>query len=194
MGWLRTLVVLACCLGVVGCSDDSPGPEPGPSPTGSVSTPSPSSSSSAPEPAPTEPALPGAAKEATERGARAFIAYYWDLINYAQVTGDVTALKRVSGPNCDGCNAGIEGIRKIYDDGARVRGGEHTVAIKEIKKLKSRSGNARAFEAVVTATHEGQTIIPSEGPDDVRGPGADIFDVYVLWVSNAWRLDVMEVQ
>lgn len=192
MGWLRTLVVLACCLGVVGCSDDSPGPEPGPSPTGSVSTPSPSSSSSAPEPAPREPALPGAAKQATERGARAFIAYYWDLINYAQVTGDVTALKRVSGSKCEGCTAGINAIRDHYASGGRIEGGEYAIVIAKINELRNPSGSGLAFEAKINARNAAQTIIASDGTRKHQSPGRSTLVVATLWDSKGWRLEVME--
>ncbi|WP_372492275.1 DUF6318 family protein, partial [Pimelobacter simplex] len=43
------------------------------------------------------PVLPGAAKEASEEGARAFVGYYWELVNYAQATGDVRRLRRGAG-------------------------------------------------------------------------------------------------
>lgn len=194
MGWLRTLVVLACCLGVVGCSDDSPGPEPGPSPTGSVSTPSPSSSSSAPEPAPREPALPGAAKQATERGARAFIAYYWDLINYAQVTGDVRALKRVSGPNCDGCNGGIRAITEVYENGGRAEGGEYSVEVVEVKPAHFKDKRAHAYEGTVRVRNAEQLITHSDGTTKTLAATDNLITVYLLWVRSSWRLDVLVVE
>lgn len=192
MGWLRTLVVLACCLGVVGCSDDSPGPEPGPSPTGSVSTPTPSSSSSAPEPAPTEPALPGAAKEATERGARAFIAYYWELINYAQVTGDVTALKRVSGPNCDGCNAGIEGIRDLYRDGGHIEGGDYAIRVVKLNALAT--GAEHSYEAKLTARTSEQQVVEPDGSTTTNPAASSTVVMAVIWADQAWRMEAMQIR
>ncbi len=192
MGWLRTLVVLACCLGVVGCSDDSPGPEPGPSPTGSVSTPSPSSSSSAPEPAPTEPALPGAAKEATERGARAFIAYYWDLINYAQVTGDVTALKRVSGPNCTRCRAGIDAIATVYRKGGRLTDPAYGVEEKSTTSLSVPGSDVIAFESKTEISNQAHRSIAADGSTETFQASTVLYVVDVLWTGTGWRLDVME--
>lgn len=189
MGWLRTLVVLACCLGVVGCSDDSPGPEPGPSPTGSVSTPMPSFSSSAPEPAPTEPALPGAAKEATERGARAFIAYYWDLINYAQVTGDVRALKRVSAPGCRGCAEGTVGIENVYSDGGHVEGGIYST---EVLQINSLDGPVKLFEALLKVDNTAQLTVNGDGTEHRSKASSVQVSMAVSWTDGAWRTEVAD--
>ncbi|WP_237111866.1 DUF6318 family protein [Nocardioides sp. WS12] len=139
--------------------------------------------------------LPEAATKATEAGARAFITYYWDLINYAQVTGDVKPLKGVSGPNCAGCNAGITGIGQHYRDGGRVVGGTHQVEVENVTELTTKSQSAFGFEATVFASHDAQTIVASDGTQDQRDPGTDEFTVYLLWVdAERWRLDVMEIQ
>ncbi|QSR26854.1 hypothetical protein CFH99_14585 [Nocardioides aromaticivorans] len=184
---------LAALALLAGCSDDDPSPgDPGSTSTPTDKPETPTSSATA---KPTEPALPDAATKATEAGARAFITYYWDLINYAQVTGDVKALKRVSASSCEGCNAGIEGVREHYQSGGRVIGGAHRIAIKSLSELSTSSGNAFGFHGVVRASHDDQTIISSDGSEDVRGPGTDTFDVYLLWLEKAgWRLDVMEVR
>lgn len=178
---------------LAGCTDDDPSPDEPTStwtPTGKPGTPTSSTTAK-----PTEPALPDAATKATEAGARAFITYYWDLINYAQVTGDVKALKRVSGSSCEGCNAGINGIREHYRTGGRVSGGAHRVEVKSLSELSTNSGSAYGFHGVVRASHADQTIISSDGTEDVRGPGSDTFDVYLLWLeANGWRLDVMELK
>ena len=185
-----TALLLAATLTLAACSDDEPRePEPSPTSTGTTAAPTPSPSAE-----PTEPVLPEAAKEPTEAGARAFITYYWDLINYAQVTGDVKALEKASGPNCAGCNAGITGIRERYAGGSRVVGGEHTVEIQSVTLLTSSSRTTRAFRAEMTARHGEQTVVDSDGSQDERGAGQDQFTVYILWVGARWRLDVMEIK
>ncbi|TWG95919.1 hypothetical protein L615_004600000140 [Nocardioides sp. J9] len=188
---LRTLAATALALAALsGCSDEST------SPTETSSTPTESRSPTAsPTPeTPEEPALPDAATKATKAGARAFISYYWDLINYAQVTGDVKALKRVSGPNCAGCQSGIKGIREHYRSGGKVLGGEHKIDLEKLNRLSTSSGDALGFHGIVSATHSGQTIVAPDGSEDVRDAGTDRFDLYLLWRDSAgWRLDVMEV-
>ncbi|MEV5001849.1 DUF6318 family protein [Nocardioides sp. LML1-1-1.1] len=196
MGWSRAVAAVvgagALAAGVVGCTGDDPGAGPSPSPSASVST----SVSPTPEPtaAPVAPVLPAAARKATEAGARAFIAYYWALINYAQVTGDVKGLEKVSGPSCDGCKAGIDGIVKIYRGGGQVSGSLERISVDDLKSLTSKSSNAVAFHGVVTASHGSQTVTDGDGAKETRGPGSDTFDVYLLWVAKSWRLDVMAIR
>ena len=183
---------LAALALLAGCSDDpSPGdPTSTSTPTGTPETPTSTAAAK-----PTEPELPDAATKATEAGARAFIAYYWDLINYAQATGDVKGLKRVSAPSCEGCNAGIDGVRDHYRSGGRVIGGAHRIAVESLAELSTSSGDADGFHGVVRASHDDQTIVASDRAADVRGPGSDTFDVYLLWLEKTgWRLDVMEVR
>lgn len=184
---------LAALALLTGCTDDDPSPGDPTStwtPTDKPETPTSSATAK-----PTEPPLPDAATKATEEGARAFITYYWDLINYAQVTGEVKALKRVSAASCEGCNAGIAGVREHYRSGGKVIGGAHRVAIRSLSELSTSSGSAFGFHGVVRATHDNQTIVAPNGAEDVRGPGTDTFDVYLLWLEETgWRLDVMEVR
>ncbi|NGZ99563.1 hypothetical protein G5V59_01935 [Nocardioides sp. W3-2-3] len=123
----------ACGVLLAGCSDDEPDGQPSPSP--SVSTTAPVSPTPSAAPA-KEPVLPAAARQPTEAGARAFIAYYWDLINYAQVTGDVKALEKVSGPNCERCLAGIDAIRTLYESGGRLTDARYEVRQTSIRSLK----------------------------------------------------------
>lgn len=184
---------LAALALLAGCSDDDPSPG-GPTstwtPTGKPETPSSSATAK-----PTEPALPEAATKATEAGARAFITYYFDLISYAQISGEVRALKSVSGPNCEGCNAGIEGVREHYQGGGRIVGGALTPAIDRINEVSTKSGSLYGFHAVVTTTHEKQTVFDSDGSSDVRAAGTDRWDLYLLWTPDErWRLDVMDLK
>lgn len=187
-------LLLAAALALSACSDD--GPDPGESmstwtPSGTPEEPSPSATPTA---EPTEPELPDAATKATEAGARAFITYYWDLINYAQLTGDVKALKRVSGPNCDACD-GINGsIEQLYRDGGRISGGENSVRVRRASELTTANDSAFGFSLKLRVEHEDQTIFVNGREPDERPSGADDFTVTLFWANNArWRLDVMEL-
>jgi hypothetical protein len=146
-------------------------------------------------PDPVEPDLPAAAAEASEAGARAFIGYYWELINYAQATGDVKELRAASGANCAGCNAGIRGIRQRHRAGQHVVGGAYRVRVTDLSKLSISSGELTGFHATVVAEHDEQTATSTDGTDDVRAAGESTADMYLIWITDSgWRVDLMDVQ
>lgn len=176
---------------LAGCSDD--GPSPGdPSPTGTpTGTPATPTTEAAEKP--TEPALPEAATKATEDGARAFITYYWDLINYAQVTGDVKALKRVSGPNCERCRAGIQGIRAVYAAGGRLTNADYQATVRAINEVTTDSGITYAFEGRTDVSNSVHVSVDAEGKEESFKASTLTYLLYVLWIDGHWRLDVMEL-
>jgi hypothetical protein len=190
---IRAAVAVLVLLLLSGCSDDDPSPrDPSStwSPTGKMETETPTST--APEPVETE--LPAAAREASEAGARAFIEYYWELINYAQATGDVKALKAVSASTCKGCGAGIRGIKKHYGSGGTIVGGTNRIARLSLTEVTSASG-IYAFQGDARVEHDAQTIVASDGSEDARNSGTNEWTLYVLWVDDSrWRLDVMELK
>jgi Family of unknown function (DUF6318) len=69
-----------------------------------------------------EPPLPAAAKAPGKAGARAFVAYYIRLLNYASWTGDTTAL-RARGRGCGGCVDYARLFEKTYQNGGWFKGG-----------------------------------------------------------------------
>lgn len=183
---LVAVLALSSCDG----GSDPADPSPTAQPSASSSEPSPTP----PTEKPVEPVLPAAATKATEAGARAFITYYWDLINYAQVTGDVKPLKGVSGPNCAGCNAGINSVKKLYEDGGHLEGGEYAVNITKINKIKSRDSSNHAFEAQLSTRNKEQIRVNGDGSEEVSKPGSATVVVAVLWSTGSWRLEIMEVR
>ncbi len=188
---IRAAVAMLVLLLLSGCSDGNASPrDPSStwSPTGTMQTPT----SAAPDPV--EPQLPAAAKEASETGARAFIAYYWDLINYAQVTGDVKALRSVSGRTCDVCTGLAKDLRDLYRSGGRLEGGANHVTITEAATLTTQDKAAYGFRLELDISHEPQTIVHGDGSDEVRNSGSNKFTAYILWVDNrAWRTDALDL-
>ncbi|WP_235319294.1 DUF6318 family protein [Pimelobacter simplex] len=140
------------------------------------------------------PVLPGAAKEASEEGARAFVGYYWELVNYAQATGDVRRLRRVSGPRCAACSDFISRVLEQYQSGGRIVGGTNSVTIDDLSEVTTSTASAFGFKVTATVSYDAQTIVAHDGDQDKRSPGSDVFTAYLLWVeSKRWRLDVLQV-
>lgn len=186
---MRAAVAAAVLLLVAGCSDGDPSPrDPSStwSPTGTMETPT----SAAPDPV--EPELPAAAKEASEAGARAFIGYYWELINYAQVTGDVKALRAVSGKTCEGCQRAIRAVSELYSAGGRAEGGEYAIKVERVKDVSPKDQSAYGIEIALTARNAEQTIYRSDGNEEAVAPKDSTFVAYLIWVNSAWRTDVLE--
>lgn len=181
-------------LPLAGCGDGDP-PKAAPfTPTGHVETPTSSPSQSASANTPVEPTLPDAATQATEDGARAFITYYWDLINYAQATGDVKTLKAASAPSCAVCNGMADGFRKLYRSGGHLLGGTNSVAIEKAAELNTKDRSAFGFRLELQVSHDEQVIVDGEGREDQRGAGSNTFTAYLLWLDNArWRTDVLDL-
>lgn len=182
-----SLVALAL---LAGCSDDDPSPgDPSATstPTGTPETPTTSATAK-----PTEPALPDAATKATEAGARAFITYYWDLVNYAQATGDVKALKRVSGPNCRRCMAGIEGIDDLYGEGGHLTNADYRATVLSLKEVNVDSGDAYAFESRTDVSNAAHVSVDANGNEEKFEASTLTYLLYLLWIDDHWRLDVME--
>lgn len=179
------VVALACLLG--GCDGSTATPEPKDTFTPSESSDSPTATEST-DAGPTEPVLPDVAKEATKAGAEAFVRYYWDVVNYAQHSGDIQTLRRINFPSCAPCNAGWKWISKIYGRGGRIIGGELT--INDLEIVPSGGG----WVASVSLTTTRQSV---RGAGDLNSnygtKGSDV--VMTVRHSRAlWQATSMDVQ
>ncbi|TNM39417.1 hypothetical protein FHP29_10900 [Nocardioides albidus] len=186
------LAALVLLLGLVGCGDDAPSPQDPEStwsPTGKMETPT-----SAADETPDEPQIPDEATKATKAGARAFITYYWELINYAQATGDIKTLRAVSSAECRGCLSGINGIRTLYKEGGYLTGGDYSVDVTMLEKAEFETPSARAFHAQISARNEEQVITAGDGSTTISDPATNDIEVYVLWVADQWRMDVLVIR
>ncbi|HTW16333.1 MAG TPA: DUF6318 family protein [Nocardioides sp.] len=170
---------------LAGCRSDAD-PEPKVSPT--------ESSSVTPTPTPTgpvEPTLPAEAEGDDAAAAEAFVRFYWDLVNYAQATGDVGALREVASETCEACLAGLKGIEEVHSAGGSIEGGDVSVSSARAEQVTSREG--RAFTVQVSTEVSPQQISePNEEPRRFAG-GPVQFQFIVRNQDGIWsvmRLDV----
>ncbi|WP_344048277.1 DUF6318 family protein [Nocardioides panacihumi] len=137
--------------------------------------------------------MPDAAAAHTKAGAKAFMAYFWRVVNYAETTGDVKALKSTFVKGCGACEGGLAGIRAIYRNGGHVTGGQGTVVAGAV--LLSYAGPFVLADLKVTLKTSSQRVdYPGTVKDSVR-PGAVVHDMFHLSATDgdAWRVAQFEV-
>jgi len=170
----RFVVGATVLLLLAGCGGD---PKADPSPS---TSPTPSASST---PTSSAPAMPDAAKANTKAGAIAFVKYYVGLINYAQATGDVRALRAAEDGHCQSCEQARDGVRKLYESGGSISGGDWSVE----------SANAVPNAAIggwvvdLNISYRSQTVsYGSAQPDKTNKAGRMLISVQVRRTSLSW--------
>jgi hypothetical protein len=167
----RRFAVLCAALvmgapGLAACSDDPPAASPPPS-----ASPSATASSTAPSGPPT---LPPEARGTTPEAAEAFVRYYVSLINYATVTLDTRALKRVSQPDCSTCQLIFNISQNMKAAGRSYEGGQWTIA--ELQPLPAPRGH-RQVRALIRVAQ--LSVLSADGSTE-RVSGHDTSYVFDL--------------
>jgi Family of unknown function (DUF6318) len=131
----------ATCLALAGCAGGAPA-DPGtssPAPTTSAtSDPSPS-----PTPTPSAvykpadasgpaqnvpvPVLPEVARTETKEGLEAFAKYWFEQVNYAYETGNISGVEGLTSPNCEFCSNITSSLTTNYQEGRWLAGGHISV-------------------------------------------------------------------
>lgn len=189
---MRRLVTVTLVVGLVvgsvllaGCqSDDDPDPKVSPT----------ESSSGTPTPTPTgpvEPTLPAEAEGDDAAAAEAFVRFYWEMVNYAQTTGNVGTLREIASDTCAACLSGLKGIEDVHIVGGSIEGGDVSVLDARAEQITSREG--RAFTVQVSTEVSPQRILePNKKPRRFAG-GPVSFEFIVRHQGGSWsvmRLDV----
>ena len=157
-------VALLLAVFVAACDEDEPSPAPAPSGSATGSDSTPSEPMTAPT-KPVEPTLPVEAEAATKAGAKAFVQYYWNVVNYATFTGDVSRLQAAAEPSCTGCKGAIDLIERVYDRGGRIVGEGYRVVDVDPTPLTN------GFWSVETTTRVGDQVVRGAGDLNKRYPG-----------------------
>ncbi|MCW2791816.1 MAG: hypothetical protein JWO76_914 [Nocardioides sp.] len=181
----------ALALGVVvpllvlgGCSDDDP--EPRIAPTTSTSP----SNTGSPSPTPTgpvEPTMPAAARQHTAAGAKAFVKFYWEMVNYAQVSGVLQPLVRLGDENCGACSGGVDFLRKIFNAGGVVRGGAVTVS--NLEAIRVKAGSHVSWRVLADVTNTRQVVdLPGKRKDETYPAGKLSLQLIIDPQPNGWTV------
>jgi hypothetical protein len=171
-------VVLLAGVSLVASSSTPSEPSTSPVTTGSPTT-------------PVEPTLPAAAQKATKAGAEAFVEYYWEVVSYALVTGDLQRLTALAGPDCDGCDGGADFIRRVYDKNGSITADPYGVESANCRRLATSTGTASFLCEAVTKSSAQVIRIPGEKTQRIK-PVRENFSFTLLLVEGNWRVDVLE--
>lgn len=152
-----------------GCMGDPEPIEPTTSPTPTVTV--------------TPPEMPEQAKEESSEGATAFLQHYIAVLNYASATGDVEEFKRLSHPDCSGCDKYRDAFLEMYAAGGWMKGGEWTFTETRVR--------TRGSEVFVTTTmdlarsHYKET---RDAEERASQPSQDVLTFALVRDEGAWKV------
>lgn len=102
-----TVLALLAGLALAGCGEDDPQPKVEP-PGSSTPTPSPDTT--------TAPVL----SDASRKGGEGFVSHWMNVFSQAQLTGDTSALRAISAPECENCQTYITNVEEFHAKGGEV--------------------------------------------------------------------------
>nr|WP_246416454.1 DUF6318 family protein [Nocardioides luti] len=178
--------LLALSLGLGACSGDHPQPKIAPPESSAPTSGSPSA-----EPGPVEPTMPAAAKRHDAAGAEAFVEYYWELVNYAQATGEVAQLRQVALKSCSACSGGLRGIVDTYEAGGSITGGEIEVVTRRASPFSA--GPRSGFTVTVIVATTAQTVKAPGKRTKHLDPGRTKIQLVVQRTRANWMIGRWDV-
>lgn len=174
---MKRLYVVALALLLSGCGGDPPPAAPPPP------SPSPSHATAA------APEMPEGAKEDSREGANAFVRYYVDLINHAQLTGNTATLARLEEPGCGSCNNGRKFLNGVYSAGGHILEGQ--IRLKIIDSFRNRALPGWTIDAALVFGP--QTVVrPWRSPSNEELNGGRTVATYLVkrtedrWAMADW--------
>jgi hypothetical protein len=178
-----TVFTLVSVLALGACSDDDPEPKFAPTPSTSAPT-SPSTTAAS---GPTEPTMPAVANGTDAASAEAFVTFYWEMVNYAEQTGDLAAVKRLSSDDCVACRSGLKYLEGVFTDGGEIKGGDQTVSHPSTSFANNDGVQEATVQFDLTSTR--QTVdYPSDADDKVFDAGTISLLAVLARSGNGWRM------
>lgn len=131
---------------------------------------------------PVEPELPADAYEPTAENAVRFVEFYWEVVDYATVSGDVALLHELARDGCGACRGGEAAIEANVAAGAAVTAdGQYRVSGGSAQELQSTS------EFLVAFAVTGPTLSITDGSGtQVIEPAEANGQFLVQWSDEAW--------
>lgn len=185
LGRVRRTLVAACVLPLLlaGCSDDEPTPQ--------MPDPTPSPSAVETDTGPVEPTLPPEAEGDGKEAAAAFISFFYKTVDYAQATGDTSALRKLGAASCSACKGGADIVERVYRQGGSISGGDHTVDVAKVTGIRRAGDAASIYYMAVQVSRTDQVVKGSKKLDGSYPGGAqrlryELFNSDIGWQVSKW--------
>jgi hypothetical protein len=189
-----TFVVIVAFLAGCTSSNQSPSPSPSLPATSSTtsSTPSPEPTQSEPlttgpnvRPGEKPPEFPAMAKQHTANGARVFVSYYIQALDWSFATNNPFLLRRASAHACFACQRYIGALTRLRRIGGIEQGGR-VVGI-SVSALAPGTSDERAFKIVLRQAPIVLSL-PSSPPKHIRPANPSENIIVAKWVGNSWKI------
>lgn len=181
-----TALSMISALALGACSGDDPEPKlADPSPSASL----PSSPSTTAVSGPVEPTMPAEARGTDAAAAEAFVKFYWEMVNYAQATGDTSGLRGLSS-GCRPCDSGAAFIESVYGNGGQLTGGVGRVDHTNVGVLQGQPDKRTVVHFKLASTRQLEDY-PGTKRDKSYPAGAIDFQVVLEPRSGAWTVVYM---
>ena len=169
--------------GALGACQAEESPPASSSPPAASTSAAPSASASVTPSARPPSDIPAAAREKSDKGAEAFVRYFFDQVNTAWTTPHAGLITTLSDPNCDFC-AKTEGTASFL-----VREGQKyqtdPVTLRSIEPLSGAPGDQTYLYCELTQNRS--SIIESNGEVVTTDPRKDaFFNVAAKWTRSGW--------
>lgn len=184
LGPVRRALAAACVLPLLlaGCTEAEPTPEM-PDPTSSSPT------ATETESGPVEPTLPPEAEGDGVEAAEAFVTHYFAMLTYAQATGETDPLGELALEGCSACSGSLEAVRKVYDAGGTIQGGDFSVRSVKASAQPGATEDSSTYVARAKVAHTAQRIQNSGTELDGSGPsGSDRFQMLLVRDAGEWHV------
>ncbi|HWO50714.1 MAG TPA: DUF6318 family protein [Ornithinibacter sp.] len=161
------------------------------SPSASLTSASPSASTSSPAPSASASVdIPAAARVKSDKGAEAFVRYYFEQINAAWMRPEPGLIANLSDPKCEFCSQVEKTSVQLAKDGQRYR--ENPVSLGKLSGQTDAPANQVIFAGVIT--QHPASVVDSSGrvvSTDQAGRGKS--RIGLKWTSSGWRMVGVEV-
>lgn len=178
-----TLLATTLCAALAACGSEAA--EPPPHTSSAPSTPAPTTS-----PSPTPPVMPDLAKQHTAEGAKAFVVYFWQVVDYAMEALDPAALRPLVREDCTGCRGGIRFISKVRDRGGVLVGGDDKVSSITANQVQLGTDSYYSLTFKVTNTEQRVTYPGGQTKVFPRATSMDHFMIHAT--PTGWVVTTME--
>jgi hypothetical protein len=182
----RALAVGIAILALAGCSGGV-APAGGPGPSGPPAT---TRSTSAAPQHDGPPQGPSLAREHSNAGAKAFVRYYIDVLNYAWTNGNPRALREFDRRGCSLCSDFVTVLERRTRRGGRQVGG--TFAVDRVGVAGVGGDGEYLLVADITVSRGQSWATATSQPTRIHHDSHSL-NIHLRWRKSSWTLQNLEV-